>query len=215
MNLDIQAILWDLDGVIVDTGEQHYESWNRILPEYNIPFSRELFTKIFGMNNQLGVTTLIGEQAADPLWREIGEKKEELFRELLHDNLVVLPGVMHWLEMASKVGIKQALATSAPQENIDVTFQETQIAPYFQAVVSAYGKPGKPDPWVFLEAAKKLNVPPNKCLVVEDSIMGIAAAKSAGAYCLAVTTTNSKDILLETDADWVFESLPISFPWLT
>ena len=67
---------------------------------------------------------------------------------------------------------------------------------------------------MFLEAAKLLDVSPKNCLVVEDSIMGIAAAKSAGAYCLAVTTTNQKDILLETSANWVFESLPISFPWL-
>jgi HAD superfamily hydrolase (TIGR01509 family) len=211
--MDIQAILWDLDGVIVDSGELHYESWRLICPDYGLPFSRELFIKIFGMNNQSGVSTLLGKPAPDGFWQEVSERKEALFRELLRGNVVVLPGVMHWMEMAQQAGLKQAVASSAPFANIDITLHEGQIGQYFGAVISAYGKPGKPDPWVFREAASKLGVDPKNCLVIEDSLMGITAAKRAGAACLAVTTTNHKDILEKSEADWVFESLPISFPW--
>ena len=211
----IQALLWDLDGVIVDSGELHYESWRQVCPDYQLPFSRELFKQIFGMNNESCVSTLLGRPAPDGFWQEVSRRKEEIFRQLLHGNVTILPGVKHWLELGSEKGLRQAVASSAPKENIEVTLTEGQISNYFSAIISAYEKPGKPDPWVFLEAAKSLQVDPVQCVVIEDSLMGIEAARRAGAKCLAVETTNSRDVLLKSTADWVFDRLPISFPWLS
>ena len=92
-------------------------------------------------------------------------------------------------------------------ENIDAIVDETGIRGYFKALVSGVGHPSKPDPWIFLEAARRVGVEAEYCLVVEDSIFGVQGAKAAGMRCLAVTTTNPSPDLLAAGADWVYPFL--------
>ena len=201
------GVLWDLDGTLADTNEFHFQSWMDVLPEYQIPFSRESFQAIFGMNNAKTLTTLLGHVPAPELVAEIGGRKEQLFREAIRGRLQTLPGVRAWLERLQAAGVRQAIATSAPEANIDAMMDELKLQHYFDAIVPGADLPGKPDPAVFLKAARLINVPPKRCVVVEDAVAGVAAARRAGMKCVAVTTTNPARALRGQGADVVVDRL--------
>jgi HAD superfamily hydrolase (TIGR01509 family) len=194
-----------MDGVLVDTGELHFQAWMQALTEFGIPFSRELFLKTFGMNNLSILTFLFGRPPDPAYFMQVCDRKETLFRQIIRGHVRLLPGVRSWLDRLQRLGYRQAVASSAPQVNIEALIDEIQIRPFFSALVSAYDIPGKPDPAVFIEAAHQLGLPPENCVVVEDSVSGIAAARRAGMKCLAVTTTYPMKDLLE--ADRIVESL--------
>jgi beta-phosphoglucomutase len=200
-----RAVLWDLDGVLADTGEFHFQSWMSTLPVYGIPFTPEMFQTIFGMNNKGILTTLLGHPPEDELLMEISERKEHNFRTAIRGKVDPLPGVKVWLERFKQMGFLQAVASSAPPENIDALVDELKIRAYFGALISGFDLPGKPDPAVFLKAARELQVPAERCLVIEDAVAGVRAAVSAGMKCVAVTTTNPADLL--SDADIVVDHL--------
>ncbi|MEZ4769390.1 MAG: HAD-IA family hydrolase [Caldilineales bacterium] len=193
------GVLWDLDGTIVDTGNFHYQSWEQALPEFGIPFSPEKFQRTFGMTNE-GVLAVFTDGQADPaLVEAVAERKEALFRDLLRGNVNALPGVMDWLTRLHDAGAAQALASSAPPANIDLMLDELTLRPYFAAVVSGTGLPSKPDPAVFLRAAERIGVAPSQCVVMEDALAGVGAAKNAGMRCIAVATTNPAEALRAAD----------------
>lgn len=189
------GFLWDLDGVLVDTGEFHYTSWVELLPRYGLSMTRERFTATFGMNNTGVLTNLLGYEPAPEYVAEVGGIKEAAFRAAVKGHGKLLPGVHQLLENLRQLGVQQAVASSAPMENIDVLIDETGIRHYFSAIVSALGKPSKPDPWVFLTAAEKIGIPPQFCTVVEDAVAGVDAAHRARMRCIAVTNTNPPEKL--------------------
>ena len=191
--------LWDLDGTLVDTMEFHLRSWSLALPEFGYPFPAEKFHRSFGMNNTGVLEVFLGWRPEPELATAIGDRKEELFRELLRGNVRTLPGVRLWLERLRGWGARQAVASSAPHDNIDAMMGELDILPYFDAVVSGYELASKPDPAVFLKAAKIIGVAPEACVVMEDAVAGVQAAKRAGMRCIAVTTTNPAEALHEAD----------------
>lgn len=199
MRIDELGILWDMDGVLVDTGEFHYQSWRQVLEEASIPFSRELFKRTFGMNNTTILTTQVNRKLTPEEIERISKRKEILFRELIHGKAEPLPGVIEWLGKLHEWGTPQAVASSAPQENIDVLLHELKIRSYFQAVVSGAEIPGKPNPMIFLNAAAAIQRKPERCLVVEDSVAGVQAAINAKIKCLAVLTTNPPERLMMAD----------------
>lgn len=199
MQISELGILWDMDGVLVDTGEFHYQSWRQALSEVSIPFSRELFQRTFGMNNTTILTTQVKRQLNQPEIEQISNRKEILFRELIRGKAEPLPGVIEWLSKLHEWNVPQAVASSAPQENIDVLLDELEIRPYFQAVVSGAEIPGKPNPTIFLNAAAAIQRTPDRCLVVEDSVAGVQAASNARMRCLAVLTTNPPERLMMAD----------------
>jgi beta-phosphoglucomutase len=200
-----RAVLWDMDGVLVDTGELHYQSWLEPLTSLSIPFDRQIFQQTFGMNNAGILTILLGKPPEPDFLEMVSNRKESLFRKLVHGNLQLLPGTLKWLRQLWERGTLQAIASSAPQENIDAIVDEANIRLYFSALISAYFMPGKPDPAVFLEAAGQLGVEPRQCTVVEDAIAGVTAAKKAGMKCIAVCATNPRPSL--SAADIVVENL--------
>lgn len=201
----ITAVLWDMDGVLVDTEDFHYHSWCFALKEAGIPFDRETFRTTFGMNNAGVLETLLGRLPETVLLEKISDCKEKWFRSMIHGQATALPGVRLWLERLSRKGVRQAIASSAPMENIDLLVNELELRPYFSTLVSAFRLPGKPDPSVFLEAARRIGAPPGRCVVVEDAIAGVEAARRAGMRCIAVTNTNPGEVL--SDADIVVDSL--------
>jgi len=207
-NHHLSGILWDLDGVLVDTGQFHYQSWMDTMPRYGIPFDWDTFLKTFGMNNAGILTLLLGKQPEPALIQEISDLKELNFRNAIKGRAKLLPGVQVYLDYFHREGIPQAVASSAPLANITFLIDELGIAAYFAAAVSAFelpGKPSKPDPGVFLEAARQIDASPVDCLVVEDALVGIQAARNAGMKCLAVATTHPADHL--EGADMVLENL--------
>jgi beta-phosphoglucomutase family hydrolase len=194
-----QGVIWDMDGVLVDTGEFHFQAWSRALPEFGIPFTRQLFRDTFGMNNAGILEVLLGETPAPELLAEISERKEQLFRRAVRGRVQPLPGVLAWLERLKAAGMRQAIASSAPPANIDALVGELGLRDYFDAMVSGFDLPGKPDPAVFLKAARRIGVPPERCVVVEDAVAGVEAARRAGMKCVAVTTTNPAQVLKGAD----------------
>ncbi len=195
----LAGLLWDLDGVLVDTSELHYRSWQEALAVQDVEFSRAEFRETFGMNNAGILRRLLGKRYSAELYRQISEKKESAFRDSLKGNVALLPGARALLIAVREAGISQAIASSAPFANIQALVDELRFAEYFDALVSGAEMPGKPNPDVFLEAARRIDAPASSCLVIEDAVAGVQAAHRAGMKCLAVTTTNSRQDLAEAD----------------
>lgn len=199
------AVLWDMDGVLVDTGDFHYESWKVIFDEIDVTFDRADFRKTFGMNNAGILEWVFGRKPQEMELSRISDKKEELFRELIKGKVEPLPGVQFWLKQFQTWGLKQAITSSAPPENINFLVDELKIEKYFDELVSGFDLPGKPHPDVFFKAARKLQTFPENCIVVEDAIAGVEGAKKAGMRCIAVTTTNPTRAFEK--ADLIFDDL--------
>ena len=191
----LKGVIWDMDGVLVDTGEVHFQSWVDTLPDFDIPFTREIFNNTFGMNNEGILKLLRGEDFDPKIMADISERKEASFRRAIHGGLKTMPGVLTLLEAIRYENIPQAIGSSAPQKNIDAVVEELGLNNYFKALISAAEMPGKPDPAVFLTAAQELNAPVTQCVVIEDAITGVEAALQAGMKCIAVTTTNTASSL--------------------
>lgn len=195
----LEAVIWDMDGVLADTGRLHFAAWQRTLAEYGIRFDEALFRQTFGMNNESLLRRLLGERFSRPLVDEITNLKETRFRAALPGRLNLLPGALPLLRTLHEHGLTQAIGSSAPQPNIDAIVEALGIAGYLDAIVSAAEMPGKPDPAVFLRAAELLGARPARCIVIEDAAVGVAAAHSAGMKCVAVTTTNPATALKMAD----------------
>jgi beta-phosphoglucomutase len=194
-----QGVLWDMDGVLVDTGEAHFQSWARVFSEYEFPFTREFFRATFGMNNAGLLSILLGDQLTPALLAEISDRKEQLFREAVRGSVEPMPGVIPWLVRLKAAGFRQGIASSAPVANIDALVDELGLRAHFDAIISGVDMPGKPEPLLFLKVAGILQVPPERCIVVEDAVAGVKAAVRAGMKCIAVTTTNPATALGAAD----------------
>ena len=193
------AVLWDMDGVLVDTGDFHFAAWKQTFEELNTAFDMEDFKATFGMNNAGILEWVYGKKPEPEKVAQVSEKKESLFRELIKGKAEPLPGVLAWLQQFQTWGIKQAITSSAPPKNIEVLVAELKIENYFDAIISGFDLLGKPNPDVFLKAANAIQVRPEKCVVIEDAIAGVEGAKRAGMKCIAVTTTNPASKLAKAD----------------
>jgi HAD superfamily hydrolase (TIGR01509 family) len=151
------------------------------------------------MNNAGILEEVLGHKPAPEFVDDVSERKEGLFRDAVRGRVNPLPGVLNLLRQFKAREIKQAVASSAPRANIALLLDEMQIRDFFAAVLSGYDMPGKPDPQVFLRAADRIGVPAERCVVIEDSIAGVRAAKKAGMRCVAVTTTNPAHLLEQAD----------------
>lgn len=199
------GVLWDMDGVLVDTGPTHLRAWVQTLADYGLSMSEEFFRATFGMTNANLLPLLLAERSTPELVQAISDRKEALFRTLMAGQSQPLPGVKHWLESLRAAGARQAVASSAPPQNLAVMLAGLGVRPWFDAIISGDGMPGKPAPDVFLKAAAAIDLPPERCVVIEDAINGVAGAKNAGMKCIAVTTTNPAAALAQ--ADVVVDSL--------
>lgn len=200
-----KAVLWDMDGVLVDTGSLHFETWKEALGTIGVEISEPAFRSTFGMNNHGVLSTIMGRAVDDAFVEDIAGRKESAFRRAIRGRVTLLPGVRAALEGLRAAGFRLAVASSAPVENIDALVDALEIRDLFDQLVSAAEMPSKPDPMVFLEAARRLGVPPARCTVVEDAVVGVQAARAAGMRCIAVTTTNRREAL--SDASLVVDTL--------
>ena len=176
------AVLWDLDGTLVDSEEYHWRSWRDTLEAEGVAITREQFLATFGQRNDLIIPQLLGEDAGPERVRRIGDEKELCYRRLVRERgLAALPGAAEWVKRLAQEGWRQAVASSAPRLNVDVVLEVLGLRPYFQVLVSAEDVSiGKPDPQVFLLAAARLGVPASRAIVVEDAAAGVEAARRAG-----------------------------------
>lgn len=186
--MTIQAILWDLDGTLADTELGHYAAWRATLADYGIDHTYEQFMAGFGRTNAEILPGILGDAATAERIHEIGEKKEANFRRYLAEQPPqLLPGVADWLAHFQQAGLRQAVASSGPMINIVAMIHALEVGDFFASIVSGARLPkGKPDPAIFLLAAASLGAAPEQCLVIEDSLAGITAARRAGMQSVAV-----------------------------
>jgi beta-phosphoglucomutase len=187
-----RAVLWDLDGTLVDSGDHHWRAWRDTMRGEGIDLTYEQFLERFGQKNDTILTAWMGGTATPEAIRRIGDAKEARYRQLaVTEGLVPLPGAADWVARLHDDGWRQAIASSAPAENVRVMLDALNLDRYFDACVSAEDvTAGKPDPQVFLAAAATLHVPPSACVVVEDAAAGIEAAKRAGMKCVGVSRSS-------------------------
>lgn len=194
-----RSILWDLDGTIVDTKDCHFHTWQIALEKHGFSIERSAFEVNFGRNNMTSLPNYLGFQPDAELAAEIIKQKETLFRQFVKREVTLVPGVEAWLARANVMNISQAIASSAPMENITDVLKHFNLDNYFELFVSGVDLPAKPEPDVFLQTASRLGNQPWECLVIEDSVAGVKAAKNAGMMCVAVTTSYDCDKLALAD----------------
>jgi beta-phosphoglucomutase len=199
---EARAVLWDVDGTLIDSREYHWLSWQGALAAENFRLTREQFYQTFGQRNDEILRDYFPSYAPADIAR-VGEAKEEAYRELIRARgIELLPGVRRWLERLKREGWLQAVASSAPRLNLDAIISALGLERYFAAIASAEDvTEGKPDPQVFLSAAAKLRVAPRDCVVVEDAPAGTEAARRAGMRSIGVLSSHGKlraDIVVRT-----------------
>ncbi len=193
------AVLWDLDGVLVDSTRFHYEAYRRLLSESGRDLGFDEFRNLFGLRNEPILRRLFGELPPQEVER-LAQRKEELFRELIAGNVEALPGAAGLVRRLREEGLSLAIVSSTPRANIELILGSLGLAGAFAAVVGAEdASRGKPHPEGFLTAAERLGVPPADCVVLEDAPEGIEGAKAAGMRCIGVATTRPPERLSEAD----------------
>jgi beta-phosphoglucomutase family hydrolase len=182
------AVIWDLDGTLVDSAEYHWQSWEVTLRAAGVPVTREQFAATFGQRNDRILRAWLGPSAAPERIAALGEAKEVAYRDLMREGgLDPLPGAAHWVHALAAEGWAQAIASSAPRLNVEAVLDVLGWHRYFATTVAAEDvTAGKPDPEVFLVAATRLRTPPSQCVVVEDAAAGVEAARRAGMRCIGV-----------------------------
>ena len=203
--------LWDLDGTLVDSADYHFESWVEALAAEGRTIARADFDATFGQRNDRILARWLGSDADPAVVARIADAKEAAYRRYVRQRGIrPLPGAGGWLMYLESHGWKQAIATSAPRANVDVVLEVLRWSHYFAAIVSGEDvRVGKPDPDVFLTAAKRLGASPADCVVVEDAAAGIEAARRAGMRSIGVAAgANARpDVSVAslaelTEADW-------------
>lgn len=201
------GVLFDWDGVIIDSSSQHERSWEILAEEEGFTLPKGHFKAGFGKKNEVIIPDLGWGKLPSEVSR-LADRKEEIYRGLVRsEGVLVLPGARELLSSLVEEGIPRAVGSSTPRGNLDALFDQTGLDAFFDGVVCGSDVTnGKPDPEVFLKAAALLSLPPDRCVVIEDAFAGIEAARSGGMVVVGVATTNSRDSLVSS-CDLAVDSL--------
>lgn len=178
----MRTVLWDLDGTIADTEALHFEAWHATAADFAFIYTYAQFKAGFGQRNAEVVSELLGVDPKDKRVDAISAAKEATFRALLRKHgLQPLPGVVTWLQRLAAAGIQQVVSSSGPMANIAATVDVMGLGDYFACLMSgARLLRGKPDPAIFVNSAAAVGAQPAECIVIEDSVHGIAGARRGG-----------------------------------
>jgi HAD superfamily hydrolase (TIGR01509 family) len=184
----IKAIIFDLDGVVIDSEALWFQAGKELCAEYGHEYTKELYKHVMGGNGPRVIKNAF----------KLKDSEEQVFRRLVgkfislveRHGVKTMPGIHALLERTKK-GFLLALASSSPQDRIDFFIDKTGLRNYFSAIISgSIIENTKPAPDIFLLTAEKLRVKPDQCVVIEDSPNGVKAAKSAGMRCIALKNPN-------------------------
>lgn len=187
------AVIFDLDGVLIDSGSAHLESWKRLAADLGQDVTEEQFRDTFGRQNRDIIPLLFGEHLGPQRVDELGETKERYYREQIDGAVTEVPGAVNLVRACQAAGMRCAVGSSGHPENIAIALSSMGIIDLFDCIVS--GKDvtrGKPDPQVFLIAAERIGVSPLRCAVVEDAPAGIDAALAGEMVAIGITTQHPR-----------------------
>jgi beta-phosphoglucomutase len=203
VELRARAVLWDMDGTLIDSMPYHWQAWQDILRQIGRHVEHGVWNQTGGMRNSEIIPLLFPDMSPEQA-QYVDRAKEARYRELIElQSIELLPGVAEWIQRFQAAGWKQAVASSAPPENVAAIAHALHLNGTFTALISgADVQRGKPEPDIFLAAAQRLSVPPQCCLVIEDAASGIEAARRAGMRAIGVLNTHS-----QLEADLVIKSL--------
>jgi beta-phosphoglucomutase len=201
------AVIWDMDGVLIDSGDLHYYTWRDALgEELGLPLTRSKFDATFGTDNFNTLAQFIGREPSPQELARLAGRKEAAYRKGMRQHVYPIQASIQMVERLHERGWKQIVATSAPRENVLAMMDVFGFDRWFGSYVCVDDVArGKPAPDIFLKAAERLGADPSACVVIEDSTAGVHAARSAGMACLALLTTHPAESLQA--ADRIVESL--------
>ena len=202
------AVIFDLDGVLVDTGWAHKQAWFAFAEKHGIDISDDFFAATFGMTNDRIIPMLLGRSLTSGQLKHLSDWKEQLYRRIIANKLAPDERLETLLADLKKAGFSLAIGSSAPKANLDLIRERLRFDRFFDNYVTCEDvDEGKPSPQVFIKAAAKLSIAPRNCVVVEDAVAGIEAAKAAQMAVVALATTRKRRDLEKANADLIFDTL--------
>ncbi len=201
-----KGVIFDLDGVLIDTGSFHKQAWYDLAQKERFEISDEVFYSTFGMQNHEIIPILAGRDLPPEEIERLSEWKEKRYRDLVAGKMTLLAGAKNLIDHLKKKGFLLAVGTSTPRVNVSLVLEQIPTLNSFDVLVTGEEvRKGKPHPDTFLKAAEKLSLAANRCVVLEDAVQGVEAGKAAGMAVVAVTTTRSPEDLKR--ADLIVDSL--------
>ncbi len=195
----ITAVIFDMDGVLVDSYAPHLESWRVLAKEIGASISDAQFDHTFGRTSR-DIIRMLFDVTDDERVRDYDDRKEALYRDIVRGSIPEMPGATALLNRLAGQGIALGVGTSGPRANIDLVCDELDWNALLRVrVTGADVMKGKPDPEIFLQGALRLEVTPAECVVVEDAPAGVEAAKRAGMRCIGLASTHEAGALSEAD----------------
>lgn len=208
MDNPVYGVIFDVDGVLVDSYRAHLLAWQALGRENDFHVPEEEFAAGFGRTSREVLADKFGPGVlSDQRIRELDERKEELYREMVVQEFPTMPGVKDLLKSLHAGGMKLGVGSSGPPPNVYVVLDNLGKKDLFSAIITGADViRGKPDPQVFLLGAERMGIPPNRCLVFEDAVPGVQAAKRAGMKAIGVASTGRRRADLH-EADLVIDKM--------
>lgn len=202
----IRGLIFDMDGTVIDNNQHEYNAWTKAFEPYEVTFAYEDYIKELGAKGEEIVKKYV--DVSDEVASEIVQNKNKSFKENVEKKgLESMPFIQPILEQARQMGLKLALATGSKRDKMDLVFDNIDLRPYFNKIITADDvNNGKPDPEIFLKAAEKLGLEPEEVIVWEDAELGVKAAKNAHMKCVCITTTQKGDRSGLEEADIIIDT---------
>ena len=197
------ACIFDMDGVLIDSGAHHRNAWRALLAELGVaPVAPEFWRLTIGRPSEEAVPLLLGRHVSAAEARRLALRKRDLYGAFAAQGLQAVPGVPGFVDTLARARVPRAVGTSASRGDVETLLGDLGLRRYFEVIVTADDvRFGKPDPAVYLEAARRIGEPPAACVVFEDALVGVQAARRAGMRAIGVTTAHTADELRAAGAE--------------
>jgi len=199
MNQITPGVIFDMDGVLIDSADAHFQSWRQLADEIGVTITKDQFAVTFGRQNNDIIPMLFHVKDHAQI-KKLADRKEEIYRDLIRHDAPIVEGAVALVQSLHQAGMTLAIGSSGPLININQVLKFMGVENHFSAIVSADEiTRGKPDPQVFSLACEKIGIPPIRCVVIEDAPAGVEAARSAGARCVAVLMHHPRSAFAQAD----------------
>lgn len=196
------GVVFDMDGVLIDSGAHHRASWTALCDDLGVAPPPEFWRLTIGRPAEEAVQRLLGRAMSSAEARALGARKRAHYARLAQRGILPIPGVTEFVAELARLGVPRAVATSAPRSDLERLLTAVGLRSHFAVVVTAEDvRRGKPDPEVYVRAARGLGLAPGACLVFEDAPVGVQAGRAAGMRVIGVTTAHTDAELVAAGAE--------------